>query len=158
MKPLLFLALLLPLLGGCQETAKNFLGRTGTIVLRQPTKIEAWRIHGGQGTPEIASPAKELNVDLARQLAALMLDSKTYSFDSAKGCMFEPAVGFRIWRDKRSIDVILCFHCTELKLVSPDPVSPKYPSRTEDFDNARPAMINLVKQAFPDDKEIQELK
>jgi hypothetical protein len=128
------------------------------IVMRAPTKIEAWRIHGGNGQAETPSNVKELDNALARQLADIMLDPNTYDFNSAKGCMFEPVAGFRIWHDKRSVDVILCFHCNELKLISPDPVSKRYPSRVQGFDKARPAMLRLVKQAFPDDREIQDLK
>lgn len=158
MKPILLLSLFLPMITGCQETASKFLGRTGVVVLRQPTKIEAWRIQGGRGAPQTALPAKELDIAVAQQLAAILLDSGTYDFESAKACTFDPAVGFRIWHDKRSIEIILCFHCNQLKLVSPDPLSTKYPSRIEEFDNARPAIVSLVKQVFTGDTEIQALR
>jgi hypothetical protein len=159
MKALLFLTLSLSMLAGCQETPKNFLGRSGTIVMRAPTKIEAWRIHGGPSQADTNSTPKQLDVALAKQLGDIMLDPDTYDFNSAKpGCEFQPLAGFRVWHDKRSVDVILCFHCNELKLISPDPVSKRYPSRVQGFDKARPAMVRLAKQAFPDDREIQDLK
>jgi len=153
MKPLLVLTLLLPLFTGCQEQPKNFFGRTGTIVLRQPTKIEAWRIHA-----DAATPAKELDIAMGRQLAKILESPSTFDFTMAKGCKFDPIAGFRLTRDKRVIEVLLCFHCNELKLISPDPVSKRYPSRIADFDPGRAELVKFIKQVFPDDQEIQGLQ
>jgi hypothetical protein len=153
MKPLFFLSLLLPLFAGCQEQPRNFFGRTGTIVLRQPAKIEAWRIHG-----DSPSPAKELDVAMGQQLAKILEDPSTFDFEMAKGCKFDPIAGFRLTRDKRVIEVLLCFRCNELKLISPDPVSKRFPSRVADFDPGKAELVKFVKQVFPDDAEIQGLK
>jgi hypothetical protein len=54
--------------------------------------------------------------------------------------------------------MILCFTCSELKIVSPDPTTKQRPYTTEDFDNARPVLVALVKKAFPNDPEIQALQ
>jgi hypothetical protein len=97
--------LVMTIAAGCQEQdkAKTFLGPTAVHVLEQPTKVEAWRIRGEPGKPAVNSPATALDPALARDLAALLLDGRTYSFESAKGCVFQPGAGLRVWRgDSRS--------------------------------------------------------
>lgn len=151
----------IPLLAGCENKAaqaRSFLGPTAVAVLESPTRIEAWRIKAGPNRETTNQPPRDLDTALARDLAAVLLDGRTYSFDLAKGCEFRPGVGLRVWRDKQSFDVILCFSCSELKIDGPDPTTKDRPYTTEDFDNARPALVALVKRAFPDDAEIQALK
>jgi hypothetical protein len=152
------LLLLTALLAGCENRAKTFLGPTAVTVLEQPTRIEAWRIHAQPGRPLTTQPAKDLDLAVARQLATILQDPATYNFDSAKGCIFQPGLGIRLWRDQQSFDVIVCFSCSELKIVSLDPTTKQRPYTTEDFDNARPALVALAKKAFPTDPEIQSLK
>ena len=151
----------IPLLAGCDNKgtrARQFLGPTAATVLDAPSRIEGWRIRGDAGKAPTTGPSKPLDPALARELATILLDDGTYLFDAAKGCIFQPGVGLRVWRGEKSFDVILCFKCDELKIVSPDPKTKDRPYTIEDFDNARPALIALVKKAFPDDAEIQSLK
>ena len=156
MRPLLLATAALLILG-CENKARTFLGPTAVSILEQPTKIEAWRIHAKPGGPEKSDPPKPVDLAIARDLAPVLLAESTYSFNSAKGCKFTPGMGVRVWRDAKAVDVIFCFSCNELKLVSPDPVAKGY-YRTEDFDNARQKLVAIAKRALPDDAEIQALK
>src|SRR5690242_6879957 len=74
-----------------EDNAKLFLGPTAVRVLEAPTKIEVWRIHEERGV-EKASPERAVDLALAKDLAKILLDASTYSFDSAKACEFQPGV------------------------------------------------------------------
>jgi hypothetical protein len=158
-KHIICIATLGLMLVGCQNKVREFLGPTAISILKRPAKVEAWRIHSDdKGLAQSAAAPKILTIEQGEELANILQDSRTYNFDSAKGCIFQPTVGLRIWRNNHSFEVILCFHCSELKVNGPDAVKKEYASRIEDFDEARPKLVALVKQVFPDDVEIQALK
>jgi hypothetical protein len=146
---------------------KKFLGEPTVKVLQGATRVETFRLKDeradDEGKPNvgryaIASTGKAQGEPFARRLAAILLDEHTYVFDSAKGCKFQPAVGFRIWKgDESSVEVVICFHCDELIVHSPKAADGSIRGAMENFDPARPALVKLAKEAFPDDKEIQGL-
>ena len=105
----------------------------------------------------VISTGKERDREFAAKVAAILFDEKTYDFEKAKKCEFQPGVGLRLWRDKDWVDVTLCFSCDELEVSSKKPDEKELRTSHEDFDAARPALVKLVKEAFPDDKEIQGL-
>jgi hypothetical protein len=82
----------------------------------------------------------------------------TYLFELAKGCKFSPGVVLRFRDGKEHVDVLLCFSCDELRVLTVDADGKVTHDRTEDFDPARPTLVELVKEAFPDDAVIQGLK
>ena len=139
-------------------------------ILRDASKVEVFRIDPMKAAePEadaiegypLKAKGKDQGKDFAGQLAAILLDNETYSFDLAKGCIFQPGVVFRVpgVKDRGSVDVIICFDCTELKCHN-EGCRGQGRSRwsDEDFDHARPALVKLAKAAFPDDPDIQALK
>ena len=83
----------------------------------------------------------------------MLLNRATYSWDSAKSC--KPNYGVRIQFNSGDdrVDVLLCFECRILAVYHNDKSG-----GGEDFDNANPALIAVVKRLFPDDREIQNLK
>lgn len=96
------------------------------------------------------STGKALEKEFAARLAAILLDEKTYLFDMApKSCELNPGVAFRLWKGTRQVNVVLSFEC-DMLLVNPW-------LGFADFDPARPALVRLVKEALPDDPEIQKL-
>jgi hypothetical protein len=95
----------------------------------------------------------------AKRLASVLIDEHTYLFNSAKGCIFQPSVGFRIWKgDEAAVEVVISFKCDELIVFAPKAADGSIRGALEDFDPARPALVKLAKGAFPDDKEMQGLK
>jgi len=147
-------------------TAKSFLGDRAVRIIKDATKVEVFRIKpmkeqkpAGEviGGYTVLSAGRDQGPDFARRLASVLLDDKTYAFDRAKGCIFSPGVVFRLWKGKESVEVITCFQCDEFSILAKDARGETIRQVGEDFDNARPALVKLAKDAFPDDKEIQAL-
>jgi hypothetical protein len=57
-------------------------------------------------------------LEFAAKLAAAVQEEQ--SLFSVQARCFLPGVGFRLWRGKESVDVIVCYLCTGLRLVAPD--------------------------------------
>jgi hypothetical protein len=87
-----------------------------------------------------------------KQLAALLLDPRSYVWNEAKGC--DPLYGVRLEfkRKDETVDVIFCFEC-DILTVYHNGVA----GSGEDFDPIRPALVPLMKEIFPKDGEIQSL-
>ena len=154
---------------GCTEpdsrVVKLFGSEATLTALAAPDSVEALRIDPKSfgnapadaekvivGYP-ITSPPAKLSAEQIKQLAAILTDSGTYSFDSAKGCEFMPGVAFRAQAGKQQVVILLCFDCSELAIyVGGQKVG------HEDMDHARGKLAALVKKLFPGDKEIQSLK
>ncbi len=122
--------------------------------------MEVYRVRVGRkpsgymeiGGYEILAQAKDQDKAFAGKLATILFDEKTYNFEVAKGCEFDPGVAFRVWKDKASAIVLLCFACDELEIQQD-----KHRGH-EDFDAKRGELLKLAKLALPDDKDIQALE
>lgn len=153
----------------------EFLSEPVVRILQAPTKVEIFRLdpYGLETrTSEISGypivSASHINDrTLGSKLAAVLLDEKTYSFNSVKLCGFAPGVAFRIWKNNEHVDVLVCFSCDELEIVyqppadaghSPETTQDENDARREDFDAARPVLVRLAKKVFPKDESIQALK
>ncbi|MDX1944617.1 MAG: hypothetical protein SFU86_04350 [Pirellulaceae bacterium] len=142
-----------------------FGGEQTLQALATPKSVAAYRIDPesyGQAAANpgkvlvgypITSPAAQLSADQMKQLATILADPGTYSFEIAKGCEFRPGVALVAQAGKQEVIVLLCFGCSELAI---------YVEGTkvghEDMDNAHAQFAKLAKQLFPNDKEIQGLK
>lgn len=153
---------------GPTDKVKAWMGGDRPVsIVAGVTKVECFRVNPEKpnepmgkecgGYPIIAT-AKDQTREFGLKLAAILFDEKTYDFERAKRCGFEPGVGFRLWKDKDWVDLVLCFHCDELEISTIPPGEKERKSAHEDFDAARPALVALCRAAFPDDKEIQGLK
>jgi hypothetical protein len=156
--------------GGDWRVSQLYGGATSIDVLSHPQSVEAFRIDPGiERRP--ASAAEEdakaprigeyritagpVAVDTATsaELSSILLDPATYDWVRAKGCDFTPGVGLRFVKDASRVEIALCFECDELMIW-------RLGSRVgmEDFDDARPRLVAVVKKLFPDDAKIQGLK
>ena len=105
----------------------------------------------------LVRPVRAMNLNFAPRLqAALRLtpDPKTYF---ASQC-FDPGVGFRVWRGKAHTDVFVCFHCQGVVIVTTDERKKEIVNLRTDVGAARKSLLALSREAFPDDKVLQELK
>ena len=152
---------------GPPEKVRAFLGGERVVgILASASRVEVFRVFPEKPTEPmgkecggypVISTGKERDREFAAKVAAILFDEKTYDFEKAKKCEFQPGVGLRLWRDKDWVDVTFCFSCDELEVSSKKPDEKELRTSHEDFDAARPALVKLVKEAFPDDKEIQGL-
>ena len=138
-------------------------------IISGATRVECFRIDpriaekGGQerdakfidGYP-ITSTGKERGRDFAEKLAAALTDEKSYGGPAR--CFF-PGVGFRAWNGEESVDVIICYLCSNFYVVACD-ADGKAVARSElaGFQGNWTAFVELAKSAFPDDAAIQELE
>lgn len=91
----------------------------------------------------------------AARLGAIVLNPKTYPWpgQSTKQCEFDPAVAFRIWKNKKFVDTTICFHCSQLIVAE----SNSEMQLGGDFDVERSSLLALTKEAFANDSNVQSL-
>lgn len=156
--------------GAAQDAAQDaanierLFSAKGVSVLRSPKSVVAYRIEGSKpiagakddaktiaGYPRIAGPI-EVDAEQAKALTGVLLDSNTYLWDIAKRCSPRPGVLVRFTGEDGYLDVLFCFECDILEVFDGG-------KRVglEDFDNARPRLVALMKKLFPDDKVVQGL-
>jgi hypothetical protein len=168
---------------GPTAPVRGLLSNRGVAILSNSTKVEVYRIESPLAAARPPRPASgpatratstattrpdeiagytvlargaDQGPDFGRRLAAVFLDARTYSFDSAKGCMFDPGVVFRVYRDAEWLDLVLCYTCAEFRIVVPQPDGTTHRAG-EDFDHAKPVLMRLAKDALPSDSAIQGL-
>jgi hypothetical protein len=150
-----------------QETAplqRVFGGSAGWSILTDADRVEAYRI--GQLSDRsseafskvqiedfpilngpVAVPAKHID-----SLKHTFRNYETYNWEFAKGCIPSPGVRIDFIRGDQRLSVLLCFECDILSSF----IDGKHVSG-EDFDNARPTLVRVVRSLFPDDPKIQSL-
>jgi len=141
---------------------ENYLGQRVVALLKETTKIEAFRVDPKARRDWAKGPATELDKDFAAQVSRVLLDENTYRWEGGTPiglrCIFVPAVAYRFWKDKEFVSVLVCFKCSEVAFQSDNPDDKADPFRRAIMAKLRPEIVKLTKQAFPDDKDIQALK
>jgi hypothetical protein len=158
----------LPALSTDAGEPKNGLPDSALRILSGATRVECFRIDPrtadkGDGKPDakqidgypITSTGKEQGREFAGKLSAALKDEKSYGPPAR--CFF-PGVGFRAWKGKESVDVVICYMCSNLYVVARD-AEGKQIAQTglSGFKENRAAFVQLAKVAFPDDPVIQKL-
>ncbi len=140
-------------------TAKERLGKN-LAIFEKATKVEVFRIESKAdkdakesiaGYP-IVSKGKEQGKEFVAKLKTVFTKKEVYTGSQAR--CFQPGIGFRLWNDKEYIDVAICFGCTNFVILGSDGTR-----SSGAFGGAGYApVLEVVKAAFPDDKEIQAMK
>lgn len=130
-------------------------------VPRQPVREQPDETRG-RAAAEATAPATSMDERInwrtghrlsqreTEQLAAILLDDATYQFNSSKRCGFQPTCGFRLQSGQGSLTVMLCFGCTEVRLLVRDAAGRMQREVTEDFDYARPELLRLFQRYLPE--------
>ncbi len=154
------------------ERVKKFLSPRAVEILGGAAKAQVFRVdpkdHADPaklkegdvpriGGYKITASGKEQGKEFAAKVTAILFNDRTYLFNLAKGCIFDPGVAYRLWKDKDYVDVLLCFSCDELEVFVKNADGTLYRAH-EDFDPMRAELVKLAKEAFPDDQQIQALK
>lgn len=146
---------------------------TAAAVFVGATKVETYRpvlwfggpMESGIGAVDgIPYRAKGPTQDgaFAQRLGAIGLEPRTYSL-ARKACGFRPTVVFRVVNGSRSVSVVLCLGCNQLAVLEKNaPLSEigGFKGRFKisgEFDAFRPELLQMAKEAFPNDREIQTL-
>ncbi len=154
---------------GCGAGKGRLDGRTAGI-FAGATKVEVFRIDGRNDPPDptpikpgdptlggfaILTRGKDQSREFAAKLGDILSDVKTYS-DQHEGCYW-PGVAFRVWKGEDSVDVIICFMCHNFYI---GPSTDKLVTENASFHGSpnTSRLVQLAKEAFPDDAEVQALK
>jgi hypothetical protein len=127
--------------------------------IQTATAVEAWRIAGkaeSAGTyfdyQEVEGPVP-LDKKSVSALVAALSDPKAVR-EAARPCSPSPGVKLKFTRpDPAPVWVFLCFECNELSVWEA-----KAEHERRLFDDARPALLAVLKPLFPRDEGIQHLK
>jgi hypothetical protein len=153
------------------DKVKEVLGADAIKILKGVTKVEVFRIESGRearkgekkiGEYPITATGKTQGKAFAGQLVKVLFDDDTYYGQEAK--CFEPGLAYRLWKGKATVEVVICFKCTNLRLTARDAKgkvlneSDETPPGGFGGTTSEAALIKLAKKAFPKDKEIQALK
>jgi hypothetical protein len=79
-------------------------------------------------------------------------------FNPRKKCVFQPAVAYRLWKDKESVEVVLCFECDDWSILTKNSSGKAIHRAYGCFDGARAELVRLTKSAFPRSRAIHALK
>jgi hypothetical protein len=175
---LLVLVVLLPVFG-CghaknREYAKITFNDQTEAILSGATKVEVFRTDGENGPsgpsgpkPKVAGEARiggflitargnYQGPDFAAKLAGILHDIETGHTRKAVTC-FWPGIAFRVWKDEEAVEVLICFKCRNF--YCGPPTERGYPMGSfSEPPSVRTRLIQLAKETFPDDKEIQGLE
>lgn len=139
---------------------------SGISILKGATRVEVFRLapeevhkpttNAIEGYPILAT-GKEQGQAFAARLTSILL-GKGVTQNEMK-CGLQPGVAYRLWKDDRAVEVLVCFKCNVLW---PHIVGEKWKEQLwwewQDFDTVRAESLALTKEAFPNDKEIQQLR
>ena len=104
------------------------------------------------GYPVIQQAGRSRQRESARALGFAVLSANS----SSKRCSFEPGYAIRYWRDNRSVSLLVCFKCGEVKVVPPG--GSGQPTGLADFGVAYRAMLKFLRAEFPDDLKLRALE
>ena len=90
---------------------------------------------------------------LSEELREIFFDAASFDVDSLKSCIPDYGVRIRFQYATGDVDVLLCFDCDILAVY--------YKGEDiggESFDVARPQLLTIAKQLFPENDDIQALE
>jgi hypothetical protein len=146
------------------DKVKERLGDEILAILKDATRVEAFRIEprAAKGDEKqiaghpIKVTAPEQKEAFAKKLAAALTDEKSLFGEQAR--CFLPGVAFRIWKEQESVDVLVCFGCSNLRLIARNAKATAVKEARGAFGKDNGVLLGLAREAFPDDKELKEIK
>jgi hypothetical protein len=145
---------------------KEKLGARTLAILSGATKVEVFRIDREQPNKDsdkkigeyfITATGKEQGKDFVARLTPLLFDERTY-FRSRPSRCHDPGVAYRLWKDKESVEILVCFHCKNLSVTAMAADGQVIQKAFGNFEDAMfGPLAKAAKEALPDDKDIQAL-
>lgn len=157
---------------------RQVVGDRGISVLRDATRVEAFRIAdtddldyafgrhkdvrsdlGKIDGYTITSRGEEIGRGFAERLSGYLLEGKHYFI--SLDCLPDPGVAFRVWRGRESVSLIICYECDYLKVFVHDERGSNVHRGSSYFKDAfveSEVLVDLAREAFPDDEQIQALR
>ena len=138
-------------------TKEVFGGKGHMRTVASAPSISAHRLQGGDGW-YLANYSQTEDVKLsfaqAAKLREILLSRWSYNYDGVKLCMPRFGVLFVFQGTAEEIKVALCFQCRQFGVFHGEqPLN-----KIGEFDPCEPQLRALVKEVFPKDPEIQNLR
>ena len=138
------------------RVVQMFGGEAGLSTIRQPDRVEAFRILDDSKDKATdfqiqAGPVRLAQNDISA-ISAALLSPASYGWEYVKGCLPDYGVCLSFFRGSDRVDVVLCLEC-QILLIGHNGVI----TGGEDFDPINPLLVRTVKELFPGDKAIQAL-
>ncbi len=98
----------------------KLVGEHMVHVLEAPDHVEVFDLdplskdlsYGLSGFP-IVKKIDQLDEEIWSEISALVLDDKSHVFEIQKKCRFRPNIGFRYYRNRDSVNVLLSMQCKQ---------------------------------------------
>lgn len=103
---------------------------------------------------EVLGQPDALTADQTATLAKLIADPAAFDADGEATCKFRPGVALRFGTAPDAIDLLVCFACDEVAAV---PSGQGIEQLALMPQSSRDVLLNLSKEALPNDEAIQEL-
>jgi hypothetical protein len=150
-----------------REPGKRLDARSIAIV-SAATKVEVFRIDPMDGphqrTPKllgqnriggylVTKQGTDPGADFIARLVDTLFDDSAYSDEFAK--CYDPGVVYRVWKDDEALDVIICYRCHNAYI---GPPTERANENVSLLGKRWSDLVDLAKQAFPNDPVFDELK
>lgn len=135
---------------------------TNIATIQNATNVQAYRIlpvadpkkpakKSIIGYPVVSGPVK-VSSTTAEALKKVWLSESSYT-DGVYACEFSPGMVLSFIRDKEQIDLVVCLSCGEVRVLKNNALVGNI-----FFTPARNKVLELAKQIFPKDKQLQKMK
>ena len=142
----------------------RFMGASAADTLAGAERVEVFKVSSKRARDEpdaggyrVAATGKPRGKEFAARLAGVLLEEKSYRFDTRRVGGFEPLVVLKAWKGEAWVEVLFSFASDEVVVRAPAK-DETVRSAQEEIDPVRGELVRLVKEALPEDKEIQALR
>jgi hypothetical protein len=97
-------------------------------------------------------PSITIPDDLAAELKKILLDTSSYRWGGASGCIPDFGVRIQYQNEGDTFNILFCFECEILEVTKNGKTV-----GGGDFARSRRSLVHLMRELFPDDNEIQAL-
>jgi len=102
-------------------------------------------------------PAHVVNTNFAPRLLSALRSLPDPKDQTLVSC-FDPGVGFRVWHGGEWTEMFICFRCQGIEISTTNAEGKKSGSVYMDLGAARKPLLAMSREAFLEDKVLQELK
>jgi hypothetical protein len=164
---IVFLFLAASLAAGDRTT--DLLSSKALEAVRAPDRVESLPVESLSGAKDgraaatktslpglfrIVPEPRPVPAEVVPQLSRLFLSRSSYA-DHYTLCIFDPGIALRFWKGDEAVDVLVCFHCSDLGFQvvgAPEALGPKLA-----FEPTRAELARLVRAARPGDPRFEKL-
>jgi hypothetical protein len=147
-------------------SSRGQLGPDAVAILDDPFRAEVVRLAPQDGQWEedslpfggftASSAPVILDNETKSRVRALAFDWRSLAPQSS-ACLIEPGVGFRFSATRGTVEILVCFKCDQILVISRDQNGKVKNSVLGEFGGMRREWSRVVKDLYPADAEIQAL-